>query len=213
MIIFRSKQIEFSDDSRKDEITYLINCCFTITREVIKAIEMYYLDYQDVNHWLDKATSYMLRFTNKDYIDVYMSFICMLDINSIRNLVGIDGLEYLKQKYKLQGNNLNIDFLENIKSSIRKDYNKIEKENKVILFNSTNNNYYINAFKFITLCFSGEVKPHDWKNTNSWIKKSIPNPSNINLVSKGLNFEKNKESSDKIHSLLLSCIENILYVK
>ena len=180
MIILRQKQLEFSD--RQTEINLLINCCKTNTMEVLKALEMYFLDNKDVNHWLDKATSYMMKFIEGENIEVYLSFIGMFDKSTITDLIGIDGFNNFISKYNLPQVNYNISFFNSIVSDIRSKYSNIEKDNNVTLFKDKNFKYYQTALKFITLCLYGLVKPENWDDKASWIKKKIPTDINKKMI-------------------------------
>lgn len=208
MIILRRLFSELTQKlfaDRKTEVEYLIRCSKTTTMEFLKAVEMYYYDYQDVDHWLDKATGYMLNLANKNSVDVYMAFICLLSDDDIDTLVGQDGLAYVKDYYKA---NTRSDILNQIKSAVKKKYKKIEEDNKkdkVILF-SDKDQFYFDVIKYVTLCVCEEIKPKDWSNRQSWINLSIPDINNNKS-------SYNKFDNAKLHDLLLDCVEYVLYVK
>ena len=49
MIIFRQKDFSISNNTQ-DAIDYVINGCHTIAMELMKAIDLYFYDNQDVSH-------------------------------------------------------------------------------------------------------------------------------------------------------------------
>ena len=208
MIIFRklinSKLKLFVENVRSEEIKYLVRCSRTTTMEFLKAIEMYYLDSQDVDHWIDKAVGYILNMSNKDNVSPYMSFVCLLDNETIENLIGSDGLKYMSEYYKA---NSQSDILNLIKKSVKFKYANIEKSANVTLFNDKDD-YYFKVIKFVTLCLCGLTKPENWDNTSSWINKKIPDLNTYNKINKNKKF-----TSQELHELLKDCVEYILYVK
>ena len=210
MIIFRKLFSKLINDdrlfteNRQDEIKYLIKCSKTTTMEFLKALEMYYYDYQDVDHWLDKAVGYMLNMSNKESVKSYMSFICLLEEEDIENLVGQDGLDFVGSYYRADSRS---DILNQIKLSVKQKYSKIEKDNQVKLFNEKDS-YYFDVIKYVTLCVCGEINPNYWKNKNSWINKTIPD-----IKAKKIAYSKTPQDTTKLHNLLLDCIEHILYLK
>lgn len=196
MIIFRQKDFGLSD-SRQDLLNYLVSSCHTIAMEFIKAIDLYWYDNQDVSHWVDKPTGYILRLANK--IDLHYSLICSFADSTIRNLIGVDGLSIVRNLY-----NTPEEFIQSVFKEILddnkykiwiKDYNFFKKPKE-----------YIRYFKYITLCISGHITPEDWDNQSSWIRKQIPKESIIK-------FYKTQEGNRKLHELLTKCIENILGIQ
>lgn len=65
MIILRDKLFS---ETRKDEISKIIESCHTYIKEIIKSLELYWKDPDDVNHWIDKAGGFIYNDTyNKQF--------------------------------------------------------------------------------------------------------------------------------------------------
>lgn len=134
MIIFRKLFSKLINDdrlfteNRQDEIKYLIKCSKTTTMEFLKALEMYYYDYQDVDHWLDKAVGYMLNMSNKESVKPYMSFICLLEEEELENLLKEEGGEIISWELTLDKSDT-----DSYKKEFNQFYHKVQKLQEKLL--------------------------------------------------------------------------------
>jgi hypothetical protein len=195
MIIFRQKDFGLSD-SRQDQLSYLIDGCHTIAMELIKAIDLYFQDNQDVSHWVDKPVGYILKLSGRSAVELHYSLICSFPDSDIIKLIGVDGLTLIRNKYSTPEK-----FIEEVINEILTDAKyKIWLKNRKF-FQSAKD--YIKYFKYITLCISGEILPEDWNDQGRWLGLSIPrNPK--------IRFNRSSASSRNLHQLITSCIEHIL---
>ena len=194
MIILRDKLFS---ETRKDEISKIIEPCHTYIKEIIKSLELYWKDPDDVNHWIDKAGGFIYNDTyNKQFIKPHYCFIYCFNDNDIINLIGRDSLYRIRSTFSTSER-----FIESVKKEIL-----TEKGGKYKIWLKTFNDFdisnkeYIKIFHFISLCMSGIILPSDWY-SNHWNNLSIPKNSNIKLT-----------SVDQLKELIHECLKSILGV-
>lgn len=151
MIILRDKLFS---ETRKDEISKIIEPCHTYIKEIIKSLELYWKDPDDVNHWIDKAGGFIYNDTyNKQFIKPHYCFIYCFNDNDIINLIGRDSLYRIRSTFSTSER-----FIESVKKEIL-----TEKGGKYKIWLKTFNDFdisnkeYIKIFHFISLCMSNNI--------------------------------------------------------
>lgn len=194
MIIFREK--DFSNlNSRSGQLEYLVEGCHTIALELIKAIDFYWYSPENVNHWIDKTTGYLYKMVGKEYIFPHFGLLCSFQHKNISNLIGLDGLSKVIEKYKSPE-----DFILSVENEIlvSKKYDTWIKD--ISFFRQTKD--YLKIFKYISLCLSGNINPNDWDTQWEWINKDIPFNGKIL-------FPKSSIGQKEIWEIIKSCIDII----
>lgn len=193
--------------SRGEQITKLIGQTETITMEVLKAISMYWIisdennkdKGENVDHWIDKAAGYInkdLIYGLKDsFVYPHMAFIGIFDDNTVKNFIGDDGLQELREAYKSPQ-----VFLNGIINAIKIKYKPMLGQNPDSYFWKLSD--YNQVFKYISLSIGGFISPDKWNEKGTWIKQSIPTVSKIN-------YTRGQKASNDIKEIILTCIENI----
>lgn len=199
MIILRRIAIERLFSDRATEVNQIIVAGHTYVKEIMKAIEMYWDDPDDVSHWIDKAGGYISNDTfNKSYVKPHYCFIDCLRDDEITSLVGINSLNLIRSKYKTSE-----DFVKSVKIEILTERSgKYKTWIKSISDFKYSDKEYVELFRFISLCISGEVNPDYWFNTNLWNRLKITNKSDLKIY-----------SVNQLKDLIHSCIESILGIK
>lgn len=199
MIILRRTIIDKLFSDRSTEINQIIVAEHTYVKEIMKAIELYWDDPNDVSHWIDKAGGYIFKDTfNKSYINPHYCFLSCLEDSEIISLVGANSLSIIRSKYRTSE-----DFIESVKIEILTERGgKYRTWIKNISDFKFTNIDYVNIFKFISLCISGAIDPSMWFNINSW--------ENIKLTNKPYSKLTNV---NQLKDLIHSCIENILGIR
>ena len=136
----------------------------------------------------------MLRLSNNGKVYPHMSLLCALSDEDIISSLGNMGLKKVREMYKSPE-----EFIVEVENKILRDAKYKTWITDPNFFQKPKD--YIRYFKYITLCIAGEIDPSDWKYQSLWINKKVQSTPKIVF---------NKSDKNKLHTLLINCIENIL---
>ena len=173
-------------ETRNDEIKKLISSCHTGTKELIKAIELYWYDQNDVDHWIEKATGSIMSVTNnKIYVCPKEYFICCFRDDEISKMIGSNFFNQLRKSFPSPES-----FIQSVKMEIITEKGGKYQWLKNLNDFSFSDMDYVNIFRYISLCISGDINPSDFKSNRDFmqIDINIPKIRRVDIDKQKLKF-------------------------
>lgn len=204
MKIFRQggKRLEEKIFNRRNDFDLLVRLSSSSCKEIIKCMEMYWVDPEDIPHWIEKVVRDIMMVVNPSSdIYPYHSFISVLDKDYIEKYIGSDIISRMKVKDPEL-------FIESIKKTII-----TEKGGKYPSLRSMkdfqySNKYYVNLFRLLSSVLSGKTDINDIRIND---KGDIISPNPIPVILGGrivLNKERLKDILTNFIYVMNGCSDN-----
>jgi hypothetical protein len=175
MKIFRQggRKLEERIFNRRNDFDLLVKLSSSSCKEIIKCMEMYWIDPEDIPHWIEKVVRDIMMVVNPSSdIYSYHSFISVLDKEYIEKYIGSDVISRMKIKDPEL-------FIDSVKRSIITEKGGKYPSLKSMSNFQYSNEYYVKLFRLLSAVLSGKTEINDIKIND---KGDIVYPNPIPLI-------------------------------